>query len=56
MNALNTDCVEQVYILGGGCGDPTTVEIYTPQTGGKVQSAKVIGDYNMIAVVIGELV
>jgi hypothetical protein len=36
------------------CGDPTTVELYSPTTGGKILPTQIVGDAMMTAVSIGK--
>jgi hypothetical protein len=56
LKSCNNKITDQIYILGSGyCGhDITTVELYSPSTGGQILPTKIVGDYNMAAVSIGK--
>jgi hypothetical protein len=46
---------DQIYIFGGNCVDYTTVERYSPLTGGTILSTRIVGDWEMAAVSVGKL-
>jgi hypothetical protein len=44
---LTYKITDQIYIFGSGswCGDETTVERYSPTTGGTILSTRIVGDH-----------
>jgi hypothetical protein len=56
LQSCKNKITDQIYIFGSnsGCGDSTTVELYSPTTGIKILPTKIVGDYDMTAVSIGK--
>jgi hypothetical protein len=47
---LSTIFLDEVYIFGA---DETTVEVYSPSTGGTILSTRIVSDFQIVAVAIG---
>jgi hypothetical protein len=57
LKSCNNKITDQIYIFGSTseCGDDSsTVELYSPLTGGQILPTKIVGDWNMAAVAIGK--
>ena len=56
LKSCNNKITDQIYILGSspGFSDTTTVELYSPTTGGQILPTKIVGDTFMAAVSIGK--
>jgi hypothetical protein len=56
LKSCNNKITDQIYIFGNdpNCGDGTTVELYSPSTGGQILPTKIVGDAYMAAVSIGK--
>jgi N-acetylneuraminic acid mutarotase len=54
LKSCNNKITGQIYIFGGSCGSSTTVELYSPTTGGQILPTNIVGDNSMAAVSIGK--